>query len=54
VTLARSQGGLATALKAGDREAERALAAFTEHVRGVLGDRTVPWTYTYRVRIAVK
>jgi SAM-dependent methyltransferase len=52
--LARSQGGLATALRAGHREAEEALAAFALRARQVLQDRVVPWTYTYRARIGVK
>jgi SAM-dependent methyltransferase len=54
LALARSQGGLATALKAGDPDAERATASFGDHVRAVLGDAVVPWTYTYRVRLGVK
>ena len=52
--LARSQGGLATALKRGDPEAAQALSTFADRVRQVLGDRVAPWTYTYRMRIGVK
>jgi SAM-dependent methyltransferase len=54
LALARSQGGLATALKAGDPDAERATTSFGDHVRVVLGNRVVAWTYTYRVRLGVK
>ncbi len=53
LALARSQGGLATVLKAREPEAERATAAFGDLVRSVLGDRVVPWTYTYRARVGV-
>jgi SAM-dependent methyltransferase len=51
--LARSQGGLQTALRAKHPEAEAALTAFSVRVRQTLGDRVVPWTYTYRARIGV-
>ena len=54
IRLARSHGGLATALKAGDPEATAALSTFADEARAVLGDRVTPWTYTYRVRIGVK
>jgi SAM-dependent methyltransferase len=54
VTLARSQGGVATCLKAGVTEVARSLAALSCEAGRVLGTRVVPWTYTYRVRLAVK
>jgi hypothetical protein len=40
----RSQGGLATTLKANHEEARTAFAQFSATVQSVLGDRTVPWT----------
>jgi len=54
VLLAKSQGGLATLLKAHDREGEALLRRFAEVAERVVGDRAAPWTYTYRMRFGVK
>ena len=53
VGLARSQGGVATALKMGLTEDEVGLAALREAAERCLGGETVPWYWSYRVRVGV-
>jgi ubiquinone/menaquinone biosynthesis C-methylase UbiE len=52
--LVRSQGSVAALLKAGVSEAEIGLIELRETGRRLLGDRQVPWFWSYRVRIGVK
>ena len=54
VGLAKSQGGVAALLKEGVSEEEIGLVKLREAVRRRLGDRPVPWFWSYRVRIGVK
>jgi ubiquinone/menaquinone biosynthesis C-methylase UbiE len=54
VGLARSQGSVAALLKAGVSEEEIGLTELRETGQRVLGDRQVPWFWSYRVRIGVK
>jgi ubiquinone/menaquinone biosynthesis C-methylase UbiE len=54
VGLAKSQGSVASLLKAGVPEAEIGLTDLHETARRVLGDRSLPWFWSYRVRIGVK
>ena len=54
VGLALSQGGAATLFKRGMTAEEVGLASFRATVQRVLGDKTLPWYYSYRVRIGVK
>ncbi|HUB09847.1 MAG TPA: methyltransferase domain-containing protein [Myxococcales bacterium] len=51
--LAESQGELALLLRLGRPEIEQPLAALRRAAARYLGDRAVPWTYAYRVRVAV-
>jgi ubiquinone/menaquinone biosynthesis C-methylase UbiE len=52
--LVRSQGSVAALLKAGVSEAEIGLIELRETGQRLLGDRPVPWFWSYRVRIGVK
>jgi ubiquinone/menaquinone biosynthesis C-methylase UbiE len=54
VGLARSQGSVAALLKAGVSEEEIGLTELRETCQRVLGNRQVPWFWSYRVRIGVK
>lgn len=54
VGLARSQGSVAALLKAGVSEEEIGLIELIRTGQRVLGDRQIPWFWSYRVRIGVK
>jgi hypothetical protein len=54
VGLAKSQGSVATLLKAGKSEEEVGLVGLRRAAQHVLGDRQTPWFWSYRVRIGVK
>ena len=54
VMLAKTQGGLATALKAGLPEAHAALESFAYWSEKLLGGGRSWWTYIYRVRVGIK
>jgi SAM-dependent methyltransferase len=54
VGLCRSQGSVATLLKHGMTEAEIGVEALAKAAERALGDRTVPWYWSYRVRIALR
>lgn len=54
VGLALSQGLVASLLKRGVSEEEIGMAALREETRRALGDATVPWYWSYRVRLGVK
>ena len=54
VGLAKSQGSVAALLKAGVREEEIGLNELRKTGQRVLGDRQIPWFWSYRVRLGVK
>jgi ubiquinone/menaquinone biosynthesis C-methylase UbiE len=54
VGLVRSQGSVAALLKAGVSEEEIGLIELRETGQRLLGDRQVPWFWSYRVRIGIK
>lgn len=54
VGLALSFGGIADLFKWGLSEQEIGVAALRDVARKVLGDSTVPWYFTYRIRLGVK
>jgi SAM-dependent methyltransferase len=54
VGLCRSQGSVATLLKQGVTEAEIGLDTLAREARRLLGDGTVPWYWSYRVRVALR
>jgi SAM-dependent methyltransferase len=54
VGLASSQGSVAGLLKRGFSEAEIGLEALRAAAGRALGDRTIPWYFSYRVRVGVK
>jgi len=54
VGLCRSQGSVATLLKHGMTEAEVGLDALRRAAERALGDDTVPWYWSYRVRVALR
>jgi ubiquinone/menaquinone biosynthesis C-methylase UbiE len=54
VGLAKSQGSVAALLKAGVSEEEIGLLELQEVAQRRLGDRSVPWFWSYRVRVGVK
>jgi ubiquinone/menaquinone biosynthesis C-methylase UbiE len=54
VGLARSQGSVAALLRAGVSEEEIGLIELRKTGQRVLGDRQIPWFWSYRVRIGVK
>jgi ubiquinone/menaquinone biosynthesis C-methylase UbiE len=54
VGLARSQGSVAALLKAGVSEEKIGLIELRETGQRVLGNRQVPWFWSYRVRIGIK
>ena len=54
VGLWRSQGSVATLMKHGMTEAEIGLDALVRAAKHALGDSTVPWYWSYRVRIALR
>jgi hypothetical protein len=54
VGLARSQGSVAALLKEGVSEEEIGLTELREAGERVLGDRQIPWFWSYRVRIGIK
>jgi ubiquinone/menaquinone biosynthesis C-methylase UbiE len=54
VGLARSQGSVAALLKEGVSEEEIGLTELRETGERVLGDRQIPWFWSYRVRIGIK
>ncbi len=49
-----SQGGVSDLMKRGLAEHELGIDELSEVAHRVLGDRTVPWYYTYRIRIGVR
>jgi SAM-dependent methyltransferase len=51
--LAESQGELALLLRLGRPEIQQPLQALRRAADRLLGDRIVPWTYAYRVRVGV-
>jgi len=53
VGVALSQGQLATLLKAGASEEEIGITALRDIAHRLLGDTTVPWYWSYRVRIGI-
>lgn len=53
VGLAMSQGQIAALLKHGLSEAEIGLDELRRETRRVLGDATVPWYWSYRVRLGI-
>ncbi len=53
VQLAESQGELGLLLRLGRPEIRQPLDALRTAARELLGDRVVPWTYAYRVRVGV-
>lgn len=54
VGLARSQGSVASLLKAGVNEEEMGLVELRTTGQRILGNHPVPWFWSYRVRIGVK
>jgi len=54
VGLALSQGEIATLLKAGRSEDEIGITALREAARRVLGEASLPWFWSYRVRVGVR
>jgi ubiquinone/menaquinone biosynthesis C-methylase UbiE len=54
VGLAKSQGSVAALLKAGVTEEEVGLNQLRVVAQRLLGDRQIPWFWSYRVRIGVK
>ena len=54
VGLARSQGGVATALKMGLSEDEVGLTALREAAELSMGSEQVPWYWSYRMRVGTK
>src|SRR5258705_6288211 len=54
VGLARSQGSVAALLTAGISEEEVGLVELRRTGQRLLGDRQIPWFWSYRVRIGVK
>jgi SAM-dependent methyltransferase len=54
VGLARSQGSVAALLKRGLAEEELGLTALRTAANKELGDRDLPWYFSYRVRVGVK
>ena len=54
VGLAKSQGSVAALLKAGVSEEEIGLLKLREVAQGIIGNRLVPWFWSYRVRIGVR
>jgi ubiquinone/menaquinone biosynthesis C-methylase UbiE len=54
IGLARSQGGVATALRAEVPEVHALLAELEEATLRRLGTREVPWTFTYRARLGAR
>jgi SAM-dependent methyltransferase len=54
VGLCRSQGSVATLLKQGVREEEIGLDALRRVAERTLGAGTVPWYWSYRVRVALR
>jgi len=53
IQLALSQGSVSTLLRRGVTDEEIGLDRLREAVRGALGDRTVPWYFSYRVRLGI-
>ena len=54
VGLAKSQGSMAALLRAGISEEEAGLVELRRTGQRLLGDRQIPWFWSYRVRIGVK
>jgi ubiquinone/menaquinone biosynthesis C-methylase UbiE len=54
VGLAKSQGSVAALLKAGVSEAEIGLIKLRTAGERLLGNRQIPWFWSYRVRIGIK
>ncbi len=54
VGLALSQGGAATLLRRGMSQDEIGVPALLAAVQHALGDRTVPWYFSYRMRLGIK
>jgi len=54
VGLAESQGTVASLLKHGLSEDEIGISDLREVARRILGDRTVAWFWSYRVRVGIK
>ncbi len=54
VGVSLSQATVQNLLKAGLSEDEISIPAFRAEAKRILGDRTIPWYFTYRVRIGVK
>jgi hypothetical protein len=54
VGVMRSQGEVAALLRRGISEDEIGITALREAARRALGGATVPWYWSYRVRLAVK
>ena len=54
VGLALSQGGVATLRKHGISEDDIGIATLRAAARRALGDSSVPWFWSYRVRVGVK
>jgi ubiquinone/menaquinone biosynthesis C-methylase UbiE len=51
---AMSLGGVAALLRLGLSEEEIGLVRFNAEIRRVLGDRSVPWYFSYRMRVGLK
>jgi hypothetical protein len=54
VGLCRSQGSVSTLLKHGVTEEEIGLDSLKTVAERTLGDGTVPWYWSYRVRVALR
>jgi hypothetical protein len=54
VGLELSQGGVASLLKNGLSEDEIGITALRAIAQRVLGDASVPWYFSYRMRVALK
>ncbi|HEX2970924.1 MAG TPA: class I SAM-dependent methyltransferase [Tepidisphaeraceae bacterium] len=54
VGLALSQGGIQSLLKRGLSEDQIGLTEFRTAVHRILGDKPMPWYFSYRVRVGVK